>query len=201
MNARLRDRLAAAVSVVLLAALGLFTLHLARQAARDRERPAPTAPAAGEPDYFVDRLALLTMNDAGAPAYRLQARSLVHFPADDSAQFEAPVMVSLDTSRPRVTVTADRGTILNQASRQDQQVHLSGHVNVVREARKDSPELVALTDFAIVLPDADIVRTDRPITITHGPHRLEGVGMELDNKSRQLRLDSKVRATLEPPAR
>lgn len=201
MNARLRDRLAAAVSIVLLAALSLFTLYLAQRAARDRERPAAAAPAAGEPDYFVDRMALLTMNDAGAPAYRLQASSLLHFPADDSTRFEAPVMVSLDPSRPRVTVTADRGQLLNRASRRDQEVQLSGRVNVVREARKDSAELVAVTDFAIVLPNADIVRTDRPITITHGPHRLRGVGMELDNKARQLRLDSKVRATFEPPSR
>ena len=201
MNARLRDRLAAAVSIALLAALSLFTLYLAQRAARDRERPAAAAPAAGEPDYFVDRMALLTMNDAGAPAYRLQAGSLIHFPADDSTQFEAPVMVSLDPSRPRVTVTADRGQLLNWASRRDQEVQLSGRVNVVREARKDSAELVAVTDFAIVLPNADIVRTDRPITITHGPHRLQGVGMELDNKARQLRLDSKVRATFEPPSR
>lgn len=201
MNARLRDRLAAAVSIVLLAALSLFTLYLAQRAARDRERPAAAAPAAGEPDYFVDRMALLTMNDAGAPAYRLQASSLLHFPADDSTRFEAPVMVSLDPSRPRVTVTADRGQLLNRASRRDQEVQLSGSVNVVREARKDSAELVAVTDFAIVLPNADIVRTDRPITITHGPHRLRGVGMELDNKARQLRLDSTVRATFEPPSR
>lgn len=201
MNQRLRDRLAAAVSVALLAALSLFTLYLAQRAARDRERPAAAAPAAGEPDYFVDRMALLTMNDAGAPAYRLQASSLTHFPADDMAQFEAPVMVSLDPARPRVTVTADRGRLLNQASRREHEVQLSGHVNVVREARKDSAELVAVTDFAVVLPSADIVRTDRPITITHGPHRLEAVGMELDNKARRLRLDSKVRATLEPPSR
>ena len=98
-------------------------------------------------------------------------------------------------------MTADRGRLLNQASRRDQEVQLSGHVNVVREARKDSAALVAVTDFAVVLPSADIVRTDRPITITHGPHRLEAVGMELDNKARRLRLDSKVRATLEPPSR
>ena len=35
MNARLRDRLAAAVSIALLAALSLFTLYLAQRAARN----------------------------------------------------------------------------------------------------------------------------------------------------------------------
>jgi lipopolysaccharide export system protein LptC len=200
MNARMREQLAAALSVLLLAALGLFTLHLAQRAARDRDRPPPTPPAAGEPDYFVERLAMLTMRADGAPAYRLQARSYVHFPADDSANFEAPIVVSLDPERPRVTITALKGRLLNQASRTDQEIQLSGEVTVVRAARDDTPQLNALTDYAVVLPDADLVRTDRPVRVTQGGHRIDAVGMELDNRARRLRLDSKVRATLAPPA-
>jgi len=200
MTARTRERLAAALSVLLLGALGLFTLYLAQRAARERERPPPRPPAAGEPDYFVERLALLTLRDDGAPAYRLQASRYIHFPADDSARFESPVVVSLDPGRPRVTITARQGEVKQQGNRREQEIHLSGDVKVVRDARAGTSDLVALTDYAVVVPDTDVVRTDRPITVTQGGHRIDAVGMELDNRARRLRLDSKVRATLAPPA-
>lgn len=200
MTARTRERLAAALSVLLLGVLGLFTLYLAQRAARDRERPPPQPPAAGEPDYFVDRLALLTLREDGAPAYRLEASRYIHFPSDDSARFETPMVVSLDPGRPRVTITAREGEVMQQGNRREQEIRLSGDVKVVREARAGAPVLMVVTQYAVVLPDTDVVRTDQPITVTQGGHRIEAVGMELDNRARRLRLDSAVRATLAPPA-
>jgi lipopolysaccharide export system protein LptC len=113
MNPRLYDRLAATVSVILLTMLALFTIYLARAAERDRARAAPASVAPGQPDYFVDRLALLTMTSTGAPGYRIEAHRLVHFPDDDTARFESPTLISLTPDRPRLTVTADTGLLFN----------------------------------------------------------------------------------------
>jgi 4-hydroxybenzoate polyprenyltransferase len=59
--------------------------------------------------------------------------------------------------------------------------------------------LRADTDYAVVLPDRDIVRTDWPVTIVQGGSRLTGVGMEIDNRTRQLQVNSQVRAVVLPP--
>jgi lipopolysaccharide export system protein LptC len=196
MNSRLRDRIAAAVSLLLLAALGLFTFYLAQVADRERTRQVARPAATDGPDYFVERLALLGMNELGEPSFRLEARQLQHFPADDTTVFEEPVMVSLDASRPRVTVTADRGRLTSGGD----EAHLSGNVIVTRAATERAPPMRADTDYAVVIPDRDIVRTDWPVTVVQGANRLTGVGMELDNRARTLRVDSQVSAVWQPPA-
>lgn len=200
MNARLYDRIAATVSIVLLGALGLFTFYLAQVAERDRARSGPVQSDPGQPDYYVDRLALMTMTERGEPAYRIEARKLVHVPSDDTINFESPVMVTLDPSRPRIRVTAQQGKLFNPTPTREQEAHLSGHVQLTRDAAPNTAALSADTEFAVVLPDQDIVKTDRPVRIRLGAHQLDGTGMELNNRTRQLRLDSQVRAVLQPPA-
>lgn len=196
MKSRSLDRIAAVVSLLLLSTLGLFTFYLSQVANRDTgARPARPV-ASSEPDYFVERLALLTMNERGEPSFRLEARQLQHFPADDSTEFEQPVMVSLDPSRPRVTVTADRGR-LEQGS---EAAHLTGNVVVTRAATASAAPMKAETEYAVVLPDEDIVRTDQPVTVVQGGSQLTGIGMELNNRTRQLRVDSRVRAVIQPPS-
>jgi lipopolysaccharide export system protein LptC len=196
MKARGLDRIAAGISLVLLAALGLFTFYLARVAEREQNARAERPAASDEPDYFVERMALLTMNERGEPAYRLEAGEVKHFPAEDVAEFESPVMVSLDPARPRITLTANRGKLL----RGGEEAHLSGNVVMTRGATESAPPMKAETEFAVVLPDEDIVRTDQPVTIVQGGNSLAGVGMELNNRTRQLRVDSRVRAVVQPPA-
>lgn len=195
MQSRLYDRIAAALSLVLLVALGLFSFYLSQVAEREQAGRAAVRPASNEPDYFVERLALLTMDERGQPSYRLEAQRLQHFARDDSTLFESPVLVSLDPSRPRVTVTARRGRLLEGG----EEAHLQGEVQVTRAATGNGAPLLAETDYAVVLPSQDIVRTDRPVTVVQGPNRLSGVGMELNNRTRQLRLDSRVSTVWQPP--
>ncbi len=195
MKGRSLDRLAAVASLVLLVGLGLFTFYLSQVAERDLRPRAAEAPPSDRPDYFVERLALLTMDERGEPSYRLEARELKHYPADDLTEFEEPVMVSLSAERPRVTITANRGRMLQGGV----EAHLSGDVVVTRAATANAAPMVAETQYAIVLPDEDIVRSDRPVSVLQGGNRLTGVGMELNNRTRQLRVDSQVRAVLQPP--
>lgn len=196
MHSRLHDRIAAAVSLVLLGTLALFTFYLAQVADRDERARQPRGAAPNEPDYFVDRLALLSMNERGEPSFRLEAHRLQHFPIDDTTIFESPIVLSLDPARPRLTVTARKGRLLDGG----EEAHLSGDVVLTRAGTPDAAPLRAETDFAIVIPDREIVRTDRPVTVVQGGQRLSGVGMELDNRTRQLQVDSKVRAVWPAPA-
>jgi lipopolysaccharide export system protein LptC len=202
MNSRLYDRLAALISLLLLASLGLFTYYLA--AVADRAQPAPQPRATGEPDYFVEGLALIKMDERGAPSFRLEAQRLTHYPDDDSAEFVRPRLVSLDPSRPRILIVADIGRVADDGN----ETHLTGNVVITRSASDGAPELRAETDYAVVLPEQDLVRTDRPVRIVQGGNTLTGVGMVLDNRTRRLQVDSQVRAVWQagavepaPPAR
>jgi lipopolysaccharide export system protein LptC len=197
MNARTLDRLAAGVSVTLLAALGLFTFYLAQIAGPTDAGRGDAAARPDRPDYFVERMALLTMTAEGEPSYRLEARQLQHFPAEDVAEFEDPVMVSLDPAHPRITLTANRGRLIQGG----EEARLSGNVVMTRAATERSAPMTVETEYAVVLPDEDIVRTPLPVTVRQGGQSLSGVGMELNNRTRQLRVDSQVRVVVPPPER
>jgi lipopolysaccharide export system protein LptC len=196
MNSRFYDRLAALVSLLLLASLGLFTYYLA--AVADRRQQVAEHEPSGEPDYFVEGLALTRMSSTGAPSFRLEADGLKHDPDGNSTEFVRPRMVSLDPSRPRVVVVADRGRVSSDGNRTE----LAGNVVITRAATDGAAALRAETEAAVVLPEQNLIRSDREVRIVQGRNQLVGVGMELDNETRQLRLDSRVRAQwqADPPS-
>lgn len=202
---RLLDRLATGMSLSMLIALGLFSIYLAQRAESERQRPAPAAPDPRQADYFVDKLTLFTLDPQGAPGWRVQALALKHYPADDSAHFEQPVMASLDPSRPGARLRADHGRWFNALPAQEgkparpQRIDLTGHVQVERAATAQRAALKATTERAHVLPDAEQVYSDQAVLVREADHRLEGTGFSLDLRERTLRLDSRVKAFWQTP--
>lgn len=190
MRGRLRDRAAALVSIALLAALALGTYYLAEYAGR--QRPQAARPGVGhEPDAFAEDFGLTRIDAQGKPVYRVQARRSVHYADDDSTELFEATAISLDPDTPRIVLRADRAVADSKAT----QTHLYGNVVLTRaaDARRAAMELV--TDYALVLSDAQVVRTDRPVRITQGRSFLAGVGMEYDNVARRLSVHSQARGS------
>jgi lipopolysaccharide export system protein LptC len=61
------------------------------------------------------------------------------------------------------------------------------------------PEMTLTTTFLHVIPDKDLVMTDREVTLTHGNSTVNSVGLEFNNKTRQLKLLSNVKGQLQTP--
>ena len=196
MKQRLYDRMAALVSIALLAGLAGVSYYLAELSARMDRRPAARG-ATHEPDYFVEGLAVTRTNQRGEPTFRMSAARLDHFPDDDSSELVRPVLVSLDPSRPLVTIRAERG----RASTGGQQTQLFGDVLLTRAGRGGDPPLRIETDYVLLLPEEDIARTDRPVRIVRGSSSLTGVGMEFNNAARVLEVRSKVHGVWAAPSR
>ncbi|MET0506769.1 MAG: LPS export ABC transporter periplasmic protein LptC [Burkholderiaceae bacterium] len=193
MNARLFDRVAAGISMLILVVLGLVSYLLALQAQR-MLRPTADPTPRHEPDYFVEGVKVLKVNEAGEPSLRIEATRLRHYPDNDTLEFDNPRVLTLTADRPALEVVAETGVGPGSGTRAE----LSGNVVVEREATPQSARLIARTDQATVLFDEKIIETDRPVEIELGPNRLNGTGMRLDGQSRQLRVDSRVRGTLAP---
>lgn len=206
MNARLFDRLAAVASMLILVGLGLSSYFLAQQAERILRAPA-SGPMTHEPDYFVDRLKVLKVDEQGAPSLRIEAQRMRHFPDDRTVEFESPRIVTLASDRPEIRVQASRGIGPDDGSK----VELIGAVEIRREAQaRDSltspaaaprsRALTATTTRATVLLDERIVTSGEPVEIEIGADRLSGTGMRLESESRRLEVESAVRATIAPRA-
>jgi lipopolysaccharide export system protein LptC len=90
-------------------------------------------------------------------------------------------------------IHAERGLV----SKNGEEASFHGNVVVVREAGKGQDELRVETEYLKVIPDRDLALTDSPVVITEGRSRLVGIGMEVNNKTRQLVLRSQVRGTFD----
>lgn len=194
MRQRQYDRIAAGISILLLAGLAAVSFYLAELSSQFERRSMEHGPT-HEPDYFVEKLALTRLDKAGNPVFRMSAERMLHYPDDDSSEFERPVLVSLDPGKPLVTLRAERG----RATSGGQQTHLYDAVQLTRAAQAGDPALRIDTDYVLLLPDENLARTDRPVHIAWGESTLTGVGMEFDNAARVLKVQSKVRGVWAAP--
>jgi lipopolysaccharide export system protein LptC len=56
-----------------------------------------------------------------------------------------------------------------------------------------------ITEYLHIIPEKDFAETDKPVTITEPRAIIHAVGMELNSKTRVIRLISSVRGQLAPP--
>ena len=92
-----------------------------------------------------------------------------------------------------VVIRADRGLL----SKSGEEARFFGNVVVVREAGYGQEELRLQTEYLQIIPDLDLVSTDKPVILTEGTSRFSGVGMEFNNKTRQFALQSQVRGAFD----
>jgi lipopolysaccharide export system protein LptC len=57
------------------------------------------------------------------------------------------------------------------------------------------------TSYLHVIPDQDLAKTDREVTLISGNSTVKSVGLEFNNATRSLKLLSQVRGTFETPAK
>ncbi|MBI4291500.1 MAG: LPS export ABC transporter periplasmic protein LptC [Betaproteobacteria bacterium] len=159
------------------------------------EAPGPSEPREhhGEPDAVVDNLTLTRLNATGKPHYVLNARRMTHYPEDDTTQLEG-LKFAKSGDGPALRITAERGALTHES----EEAHFFGNVLLVREGERNRDELRVRTEYLHVIPQRDIVRTDRPITISEGRSVISGVGMEFNRRTRKLTVFANVRGSIEP---
>lgn len=181
--------------LLLMLALAALTFWLERTV-REEEGAHPSL-RRHDPDYIVDNLMHTRYNALGAVESTLAAAKMLHYPDDDSTDLIAPRVVQTKTAEPRVTVTADRGTL----SQDGEEVFLYGNVLLVREGDRERSETQMRTSFLHVVRAHSVVRTDRDVQITEADRVLSARGMEYHNDTQELFLRARVRGRFEPKKR
>jgi lipopolysaccharide export system protein LptC len=160
------------------------------------EDNTPGAGAGNEPDYIIDNFSWVRMSESGKPRYVISGERLTHRPADNTALVEKPVVQNLTAEHPPMTMTAERALV----SQNQNQIDLTGNVDIQRPAGKDSQALRIRTQALTVLPDEDIVKTDKPIDMTLGASSVNGVGMLANNATQQVHLGGRGQIIYPPRA-
>ena len=180
------ERLSNLFPLALMALLAALTYWLDRVV----QGPAasPNALLRHDPDYMVDKLLATRMDTKGRIKNTLHSVRLVHFPDDDTTELESPRFMSYAKASP-VTITSRTGLV----SSNGENVYFRDQVRVVRAPYGEKSELVLDTEYLHVMPDDNIAKTDRAVTITDANMVINAVGMEMDNETHVLKLNAQVK--------
>jgi lipopolysaccharide export system protein LptC len=192
------DRLIAWSPALLLGALAALTWWLDAQI----QPPTPRLDGASrhDPDLFVEDFRAVTFDADGRIRQSLAGRRAEHFPDDNTIAFTAPSVALTTPGEPTVTLTADAGTLSGDRER----ITFSGNVRAQRAAVPGGAKGTAAgpvtltTELLRVTPKTGRAETDRAVTIEEPRGIIRGVGMDLDNQARTVKLRSQVRGTMNP---
>jgi lipopolysaccharide export system protein LptC len=177
--------------LALMLSLALLTFYLERTVREEETKPPARR---HDPDYIVTNFTTTTYNRDGLPLSVLSADKMVHYPDDDSTLLLAPRVQQTKPDEPRITVTAERGTL----SADGAEIFLYDNVVLLREATAAQPAARMTTDFLHVLRERSLVRTHDVVTLVEDNRSLSGRGMEYNSDSRQLQLYADVVGRFEP---
>jgi lipopolysaccharide export system protein LptC len=160
------------------------------------EDNAPGANAGNEPDYIIDNFSWVRMSESGKPRYVISGERLTHRPADNTALVDKPVVQSLTVEHPPMTMTSERALV----SQNQNQIDLTGNVDIRRPAGAKAEPLRIRTEALTVLPDEDIVKTDKAIEMQLGASSVAGIGMLANNATQQVHLGGRGQIIYPPRA-
>lgn len=171
-------------------ALGSFWLV---QVMQNPETPGGGAKSS-EPDYIVENFSFVRMTPEGKPGYVLSGATLSHRPDVDVSDIDKPVMHNMTPGRPPMTVTAKTAKVLHVQN----QIDLAGNVDVERPAFGTTKALSIRSEALTALPDEEIVKTTLPVEIKLGAATLTGVGMQANNATQKLHVNSQSHIVYPP---
>jgi lipopolysaccharide export system protein LptC len=187
-----RFRLAVVLALGTAVTLGSFwVLEVMRRGIVDET----SASARSEPDFYVEKFNFVRIAQSGDANYSISGKRLIHNPVDNSYEVELPIVNSLSPTRPPMITHAKRALIEHDYSK----VHLYNNVQVDRPATPTTQNFRLESEYLLILPDDDVMTSDKPVDMTLGISNLRGTGMYVNNATRELRLSNNVHATYQPP--
>ncbi len=186
-----RFRLTAVFALTAILAVGSAWVHMVLKRSAKSER---TGVQRTDPDYYLDNFRYFKLKITGEPNYELTGKKMTHYPDNDSTLINFPVMESMD-ERQRLQISyADWA----YAEDENSKIHLHENVVVIRPPTKDTEAFRMTTEYLLVLPDEDLMRTDREVTAYQGASTMRGGGMESNNATRELFLLSRAKVVYPP---
>lgn len=172
-----------------MAGVAYWLNHLASQ-------PLPSDDAAfrHDPELIVDRLVATAFDQGGAPRYTLSAERLLYYADDETTELTAPRFQHRSPTSATISAEAQRGFVSSNGDH----VHLLGGVRLTRAATPSTPELVLTTDYLQITPEAEVMRTHRPVEVRQGRSFMRADRLVLDGRARTLELVGHVKGIYEP---
>lgn len=149
-----------------------------------------------EPDYYIEKFNFVRMSKTGEAKYNIAGARMIHRPIDDTYEITLPVIHSLSENQPPTRMQSLRAVADPGSSK----IHMLDNVEVDRPASATTEHFHLTSDYLLILPDDEVIQTDRPVDMTLGTARITGTGMVVNNATRVFSLAQKVRGSYPPRA-
>lgn len=189
----MRDRLASAVSILLLASLVAGTWWAADYAKRAVTTDPPRR-LTHEIDSYVEDFVMVRSDPQGMPSSRMEGKRLVHYPDDDSSEVTQARAINQRADRPTTVVSSNFARMDEDGARID----MKGNVEFERMAGQGRDSLNIRSEQMTLRPDEDLAFTDQPATILNGRSRIQGRGMRYNNVTRELSIAQRTQVEIAP---
>lgn len=187
-----RVRLVVIVGLFSTLALGSFWVREIMR--RGEIESQPGAPRV-EPDYYVEKFVFARMSSAGQPRYNITGGKMTHYPQNDTYEIQLPVVNTRSNPQSPMTMRAERAVIEHAHTK----IHMYQDVQIDRPASAAVEHFHLDTEYLMLLPDDDVMQTDKEVRLTLGQTRLAGKGMLVNNATREFHLSNQVHG-IYPPA-
>lgn len=148
-----------------------------------------------DPDYFVENFTSTRMGLDGLPHHVLTATRMVHYPDDDSTHLDRPHFTRFENGTAPLHIESTTGLL----SKEGEHAYFNDNVIVTREAFGLKSKMTLKTSYLHVIPDKDLALTDKPVNIQDDHTNVDGIGLELNNKTHVMKLFSSVKGRYEKP--
>jgi len=195
------------IGIVITLVAGVYFMS---RMSRGSDTDNASAPPLRDPGYAARNAEVIETGEDGRERYRLNAEhirqqsetgeielqrlAMNYRPTDDSAGNSTPAPAAVPDAQRAWRVTADRGAV--QAN--GDQVRLDGNVHVIGPAPNSGLPIELTTDLLFMSLNAEVIRTESPVTVKFSGHRITAVGLQADLKARKLRLESDVHGKFSP---
>ncbi len=198
------DRLRTWLAVALLAMFALGSFWALEVMRRDDEENNAKTSVRNEPDYYVETFNFVRLPNNGKANYSIAGERLTHLPKTDSFEIQQPRINSFDADKPPLNIRADRAIVEQKSSltapvREHNQIHLQGKVQVERPDSVASSYFKLQSEYLLLLPDENVIKTDQAITMLTHSAEIHAIGMIANNETQQIQMLSKVRASFDRP--
>jgi len=153
------------------------------------------------PDYFMENFSITNLDIKGQPESVLQAKKMLHYADDDSAELELPFLKVIRENS-SVTLRAEHATFFKQENtlylRDNVIIHRAASHEASQEASSQAQtELTIYTDYLKINTLTNIAETDKAAKIKTPQAEITSMGLIFDNKKATLKLNSKVKGIYE----
>ncbi|MBC3870482.1 LPS export ABC transporter periplasmic protein LptC [Undibacterium oligocarboniphilum] len=190
-----RARIWMAVATIAVIALGSFWLQNVIMRGDDDYQHNT---ARQEPDYYVEKFNFIKLSNNGKANYHVTGDSLVHLPRTDQYEIQHPLINSFDDQRTPITISAGRAVVEQKSDttkprREQDVVHLYDQVSVERPEGLNSRFMRLDTEYLMLMPDSDIIKTDKAVSLMTANTDTTAIGLNANNAKQEFELMSKVR--------